>query len=47
MGLRDRDNQVGHANTLVAANTFRKAFRTGRCGQAETTHMEKNWEPPP
>jgi hypothetical protein len=27
MGLRDRDNQVGHANTLVAANAFRKAFR--------------------
>jgi hypothetical protein len=27
IGLRDRDNQVGHANTLVAANTFRKASR--------------------
>jgi hypothetical protein len=26
-GLRDRDNQIGHVDTLVAANAFRKAFR--------------------
>ena len=39
IGLRDRDNQVGHANTLVVANTISKGW--------PTTHMEKNCEPPP